>query len=174
MTTYRDEIGWAYKGEVYGEAMFAALADVAEGAGEAERTGHLRLMALIERQTRQQLAALCEREGIERHDEPWEARGRAYGAKADRPSWDWERFWRSFTPITTEALPRYRVMRDELAPAGDARTMQALVTHEQVLQAFADGLLDGRADPGRPVIGALEGEHRAEAERIMQGTAARA
>jgi hypothetical protein len=174
MTTYRDEMGWAYHGEVYGEAMFSALADAADGAGDAERTAQLRLMALIERQTRHQLGALCDREGIERQDEPWEARGRAYGTKAGRPSWDWERFWRSFTGITTEALPRYRVMRDELAPAGDAPTMQALVTHEQVLQSFADGLLDGRDDPGRPVIGALEGEHRAEADRIAQGAPNRA
>jgi hypothetical protein len=172
MTTYRDELDWAYHGEVEGEAMFTALADVADGAGDAERTTQLRLMALIERQTRAQLGALCDREGIARRDEEHDARGRAYASRADRPNWDWDRFWRSFAPITTGALARYRVMRDELSPADDARPMRALVTHEEVLQAFADGLLSGGDDPGRPLVEALEGEHRAEADRLL-GTAER-
>jgi hypothetical protein len=170
VNTYRDELDWAYHGEVYGEAMFAGMADVAR---DGEQATQLRLMALIERQTRQQLGTLCDREGIERRDEAFEAKGRAFAERADRPNWDHERFLRSFAPITTEALVRYRIMRDDLAPAGDADTMRALVTHEEVLQTLADGLLAGRDDAAGSLVAALEGEHRAEADRLLGKAAPR-
>ncbi len=164
METYRHELDWAYHGEVLGEAMFAAMADL---TADADRAGQLRLMALIERQTREQLGVLCDREGIERRDEPLEASGRRAGEKAGRPNWDWERFLRSFEPATSEALVRYRVMRDLLAPEGDSGAMRSLVVHEEVLQQMADGLLEGRADAAAPLVEALEGEHRREADRVL-------
>jgi hypothetical protein len=166
MSSYRDELGWAYHGEVYGEAMFAAMADAVD---QPERSAQLGLMALIERQTRDQLAPLCDREGVIRDDERFEAKGRALAQRASRPSWDYERFLRSFGPITEEALLRYRSMRDVLAPEGDAMVMRALVRHEEVLQAFADGLLASDDAAARPLLNALAGEHRAAADELLAG-----
>lgn len=164
VTSYRDELDWAYHGEVIGEAMFATMA---EAAGDPRRAAQLGLLALIERQTKEQLAPLLEREGIVRRDEPYEAKGRALGERANRPNWDWERFLRTFEPTTQPALVRYRSMRDQLAPAGDADQMRSLVMHEEVLQAFADALLGGAQDPARRLLGALEGEHRAQADKLL-------
>lgn len=168
VTSYRDELDWAYHGEVIGEAMFGAMA---EAAGDPRRAAQMGLLALIERQTKEQLAPLLERDGIVRHDEPYEAKGRALGERANRPSWDWERFLRTFEPTTQPALVRYRWMRDELAPEGDAQQMRSLVAHEEVLQAFADALLGGELDPARGLVAALEGEHRAEADKLLGGLA---
>jgi hypothetical protein len=164
MRTYRDELDWAYHGEVYGEAMFDALAEV---AGDGERATQLRLMTLIERQTRQQLAPLCDREGIARRDDDLEAKGRAFAERARKPAWDWDRFLSTFAPLTEEALVRYRLMRSQLAPEGDAAVMGALVRHEEVLQSYADGLIAGSPDAAAPLVSALEGEHRAEADRLL-------
>jgi hypothetical protein len=116
VTSYRDELDWAYHGELIGEAMFGAMA---EAAGDPGRAAQMGLLALIVR-----------------HDEPYEVKGRALGERANRPSWDWERFLRTFEPTTQPALVRYRWMRDELAPQGDAQQMRSLVAHEEVLQAF--------------------------------------
>jgi hypothetical protein len=167
MTSYRDELDWAYHGEVYGEAMFAAMAEVVD---HPERSAQLGLLTLIERQTKEQLAPLCDREGIERRDALFEEKGRALAQRAAKPNWDWERFLHTFAPLTGQALLRYRMMRDVLAPEGDAATMRALVTHEEVLQSLADGILAGTDDPARPLVAALQGEHRSEAEKLLAST----
>jgi hypothetical protein len=74
MTSYRDELDWACHGEVYGEAMFGAMAEVVD---HPERSAQLGLLTLIERQTKEQLAPLCDRVGIERRDALFEEKGRA-------------------------------------------------------------------------------------------------
>jgi hypothetical protein len=165
MTSYRDELDWAYHGEVYGEAMFAAMADVVE---DPQRSAQLGVLALVERQTKEQLAPLCDREGIERDDAPWEVRGRGLAERAARPNWDWERFLRTFEPLTDQALLRYRSMRDVLAPEGDAATMRSLVIHEEVLQRYAKRSLAGEEEPTAPLLDALEGEHRRSAEQLLR------
>jgi len=146
MTSYRDELDWAYHGEVYGEAMFAAMAEVTE---DPTRAAELHVMALVERQTKEQLAPLCDREGIERDDATYEGRGRKLADRATRPGWDWERFLHTFEPLTDQALLRYRSMRDVLAPKDDAATMRSLVVHEEVLQRYAQRALAGEERPSR-------------------------
>jgi hypothetical protein len=170
VTNYRDELDWAYHGEVFGEALFAAMA---EAVGQPEPSIQLGLLTLIERQTKEQLAPLCDREGVTRNDAPFEEQGRKLAERSSRPNWDWERFLRSFAPLTEQALLRYRLMRDELAPDGDAAAMRALVTHEEVLQALADGLLAGDEDPARRLVSALEGDHRRAADELLRGSAAK-
>jgi hypothetical protein len=164
--SYRDELGWAYHGEVYGEAMFSTMADAVD---DPERAAQLGLMALLERQTKEQLAALCDREGIVRNDTDAVANGTAVGERARRPTWDHERFLRSFSPITEEALPRYRVMR-EVAPAGDGAVMDALIAHEEALQAAADRLLagDSGGDAIAPLLAVLVEPHRDAAEALAR------
>jgi hypothetical protein len=169
MTSYRDELDWAYHGEVYGEAMFAAMADVTE---DPTRAAELNVMALVERQTKEQLAPLCDREGIERDDAIHEARGRKLADRAARPGWDWDRFLHSFEPLTDQALLRYRSMRDVLAPKDDAATMRSLVVHEEVLQRYAQQALAGEERPSAPLLDALEGEHRRTAEQLLRDAVA--
>lgn len=169
MTSYRDELDWAYHGEVYGEAMFAGMA---EAVADPTRSAHLGVMAIVERQTKEQLAPLCDREGIERDDARFEAKGRALAERAARPNWDWDRFLHTFEPITDQALLRYRSMQQVLAPGGDAATMRSLVTHEEVLQRYAQIALAGEPDPVGPLLGALEGEHRRAAQELLDQAAA--
>jgi hypothetical protein len=165
MVTYRDELEWAYNGEVYGEAMFDAMAEVVE---DPRRSAWLRLCGVLERQTKEDLGQLCDREGIARDDATWEAKGRGIAERAARPGWEWDRFLRSFSPVTGPALLRYRHMRDVLAPEGDAAAMAALVAHEDALQHLADGLLADDADPAGPLLRTLRDPHRAQAEGFLQ------
>jgi hypothetical protein len=72
------------------------------------------------------------------------------------------------TSITVPALVRYHRNADVLAPPGDATTMAALVTHDEVLQSFADGLLDGRAEPAAALLDALDGPHRQAADALLR------
>jgi hypothetical protein len=168
MTSYRDELDWAYHGEVYGEAMFAAMAEV---VGDPRRSAELGVLALVERQTKEQLAPLCDREGIRRDDAPHEAKGRKLAERAARPGWEWERFLHSFQPLTDQALLRYRSLRDVLAPEGDAATMRSLVVHEEVLQRYAERSLAEQGEPTAPLLGALEGDHRRAAEQLLRDAA---
>lgn len=170
MSSYRDELARAYHAEVYGEAIFAAMAAAVE---QPERSAQLGLLALIERETKEQLAPLCDREGIPRDDEPLQAKGRALAERAASPNWDYERFLRGFAPLTAEALLRYRVMRDVLAPESGAPTMRSLIRHEEVLQTFADGILAGDDAAARPLLAALEGDHRSAADELLERLATR-
>ena len=159
--TYQDELGWAYHGEVYGEAMFDGMAETARDPRHGEQ---LRLMALLERQTKEQLAPLCDREGVTRDDPVHRADGTAFAERSRRPDWDHERFLRSFESITSHALPRYRAMRDHLAPAADVTVMDALIAHEEALQGYADRLLAGEADATGTFLEALVAPYRHAAE----------
>ena len=138
---------------------------MAERTDDPVRAGALAIMAVIERQTKEQLAPLLDREGIERDDAPRIESGVRLGERSACA--DWTRFLQSFAPATGPALDRYRVMRDELAPEADRATMRALVTHEVVLQAFADRVLDGAATAIELIVDALEGDHRDEARRRL-------
>ncbi|MFN0088779.1 MAG: hypothetical protein ACKVWR_00695 [Acidimicrobiales bacterium] len=163
MTAYRDELIWAYNGEVLGEAMFATMA---EAVSDPARAGQLAVMALIERQTKEQLARLLERERFEPDDSKAIAKGQELGVRSARA--DWGRFLGSFAPATGPALERYKVMRDELSPAEDRPTMDALVLHEQVVQAFADLALAGDANPAGPTLEALDGANQAVARLLLR------
>jgi len=162
MTSYRDELIWAYDGEVLGEAMFSTMAANVE---DRSRAAELAVMALIERQTKEQLGRLLEREGVTRDDERTASKGAELGERSARANWD--RFLGSFAPLTSQALERYRTMRDELAPETDAATMRALVVHEEVLQSYADRAIAGEADPVAPVVAALDGANQAVARLLL-------
>ena len=166
MTSYHDELIWAYDGEVLGEAMFASMAAQLEDRG---RAGEMAVMAMLERQTREQLGRLLAREGIVRDDNRPIAKGEELGERSARANWD--RFLASFAPLTSEALVRYRTMRDDLAPESDRATMDALVTHEEVLQAYADRAIAGEGDPAAPVVAALEGANQTMARLLLDATA---
>ena len=166
MTEYHDELSWAYHGEVYGEAMFAEMAAQVDDRDRAARLG---VMAAIERQTKEQLGDAMDRAGLDRADEPEIEKGRKLALRAARA--DWQKFLNSFAPLTGDALERYRIMRDKLAPAEDADAMRALVTHEVVLQAYADRALAGDDRGIECIVDALEGEHLEEARRLLDEAA---
>ncbi len=170
-SNYNDELRWAYHGEVYGEVWFATMA---ESVQDPKLAAQLGLVALIERQTKEQLAPLCDREGVKRNEAAAEAKGRAQAERASDPNWEWNRFFRSFAPATDDALKRYRYMRDELAPESDARPMQALVAHEELLQSFVDGILandNPDAESVQSFVAALQGHHRVAGDHLMASIA---
>ena len=59
-------LAWAYRGELSGEAMFAALADL---SGNADHAASLRVLAELERATAAAIAPLLRRYAVEGGDD---------------------------------------------------------------------------------------------------------
>lgn len=165
MTIYHDELVWAYDGEVMGEALFTVMAD---RLGRDQRAGHMALIALLERQTREQLGRLLERDGLAGHDEKAAAKGAELGERSARAAWD--RFLASFAPATAQALDRYHAMQ-AMAPEADQPTMAALVAHEEALQRYAELAMASQVDPAAPLLDALDGANAAVARFLLAGSA---
>src|SRR6187401_3295429 len=105
MTGERDELAdWAYRGEVRGEALFRALAEV---PAFADHRHELETLALLEAQTAASLRPLVER--LSQPVEPQES-DRAIGRKMAAASADfsWRDFLGFFAPTTTNAIEKYR------------------------------------------------------------------
>jgi hypothetical protein len=139
MTDYNTLLLEAYKGELFGNAIFSEMAGRAEWT---ENRGALELLATIEGRTADTLRPLVDRAGIDVGDEE-EARqqGRELGAVGG--SWD------GFVKALFDALPPFLanfVRLRELADDPHDPALAALVAHEQTISAFAQLEMAGHHD----------------------------
>lgn len=144
-------LAWAYRGEVSGEALFATLADA-----WPDNAGDLRVLAELERHMANALVPLLARYDVEGgNDERSRRTGR--DSAAGLAEQGWPAFLTLFVPVTDAALERYHRLQT-LAPETDPR-FDALIAHEEALQAFGVAHLAGAGDhaldPVREVIARL-------------------
>jgi hypothetical protein len=127
----------AYQGEVLGEAFFSSVADRLD---DAERARKMRVLATLERRTKEEVAPALERAGISTEPDP-DMLSVAEALAPDSASSTWEDFMRSVVHVTDQYLPLYRRL-GELDPT-ERETADLLVAHEVALGDFARAELAG-------------------------------
>jgi hypothetical protein len=124
----------AYQGEVLGEALFGAIADRLD---DAEHARKMRVLATLERKTKEAIAPALERAGISTDPDP------AMLELADALAVDvtWAAFMSATIEITKQYIPLYERI-GELDPT-EQTASQLLVAHEVALRSFAEKELAG-------------------------------
>ena len=136
----------AYQGEVLGEALFGRIADRLD---DEERAAKMRMLATVERRTKEAIAPALERAGLPTEPDP-EMVTLADALAVDLP---WEDFLAATEAITEQYIPLYRRI-GELDPSEQA-TSDLLVAHEAALRAFARAELAGDTATSLEEINAL-------------------
>jgi hypothetical protein len=130
-TPYRDGILAAYQGELIGESLYRELA---HRSMVDDQKAKLHAIADVERHTNRRLKPIAERLGIDVSDAEWmrvverrlsELESLAWPDFIDKALRDWPPY-----------IARFEALK-QLAPAGDADSIQWLVDHEAALVAFA-------------------------------------
>jgi hypothetical protein len=137
----------AYQGEVLGEALFDAVADRLD---DREHARKMRVLATLERRTKEAIVPPLERAGIPTDPDP--AMLELATALAGDVSWDV--LLTSTSAITRQYIPLY-VRIGELDPTERAAS-DLLVAHEAALRDFADKELAGDSETSLDAIEALE------------------
>ena len=111
----------AYQGEVLGEALFGRIADRLD---DERRAATMRVLATLERRTKEAIAPALERAGLPTAPDP-EMATLAEALAVDMP---WEDFLGATEAITAQYIPLYRRLgeldpseQDDLGPARRAR-----------------------------------------------------
>ena len=128
---YHDEILAAYQGELIGERLYRELAMRSE---VGDQKAKLHAIADVERQTSRRLKPIAERLGIDVRETQWMCIVERRLSELESLAWPEfiERAMRDWPPY----IARFEALR-QLAPAGDADSIQWLVQHEAALVAFA-------------------------------------
>jgi hypothetical protein len=136
----------AYQGEVLGEALFGAIADRLD---DAEHARKMRVLATLERKTKEAIAPALERAAISTDPDP------AMLELADALAVDvtWAAFMSATVEITKQYIPLYERI-GELDPTESAAS-ELLVAHEVALRAFADKELAGDTTTSLQAVDAL-------------------
>ncbi len=137
----------AYQGEVLGETLFDAIADRLDDQGQARK---MRVLATLERRTKEAIARSVERAGISTDPDP----AMLELAAALAVDVSWQVLMTSTSAITLQYIPLY-VRIGELDPSERAAS-DLLVAHEAALRGFADKELAGDGDTSLEAIEALE------------------
>jgi hypothetical protein len=137
MSEYNDLLLEAYKGEIFGDAFFGALAEVQP---DTERREKLRTLQTVEARTARSLERLLANAGLKPGDLSDTRRQGVELAQGIDP----ER-WHEFVQGLHDALPpfleKFSRLR-ELAPRPDP-ALDALVNHERAIERFAELELAG-------------------------------
>jgi hypothetical protein len=142
----------AYQGEVLGEQLFGRLAAQLEEDGAAERAAKMRVLATMERHTKEAIAPALERAGISTQADP-EMLATAEILAAATAATPWNELVASFEPITARYSAMYARI-GELDPAEQAAA-DLLLAHELALRNFARAELAGHSDTSLDHINAL-------------------
>jgi hypothetical protein len=136
----------AYQGEVLGEALFGAIADRLD---DAEHARKMRVLATLERKTKEAIAPALGRAGISTDPDP------AMLELADALAVDvtWAAFMGATVEITKQYIPLYERI-GELDPSEQAAS-ELLVAHEVALRDFAHKELAGDTTASLHAIDAL-------------------
>jgi hypothetical protein len=137
---YKTYIAERYQGEVYGEAMFGAMAEVAVEPSQARK---LRQLEQLERETKQLLLPEVLASGGEaREDAARVAEGKELGARFGKAPW--LDMMRGMTGELGKFVAEFR-RSEALAPPGKEALLQHVTAHEQALLDFAESEVAGHA-----------------------------
>ena len=139
----------AYQGEVLGEAFFSGVADRLADAGRARK---MRVLATLERRTKDAVAPALERAGISTEPDP-EMLSVAEALVPDSATSAWEDLMSSVANVTDQYIPLYRRI-GELDPA-ERETADLLLAHEVALAGFARAELAGDTSTSLDPVNAL-------------------
>jgi hypothetical protein len=138
----------AYQGEVLGEALFGRFADQID---DEEHKAKMRVLATLERRTKESIAPALERAGLSTEPDPESLRtAEALSSAACTP---WKDLLATFEPITSQFCAMYRRI-GELDPA-ERETAELLVAHELALANFARAEIAGDTTTSLDQINAL-------------------
>ncbi len=127
----------AYQGEVLGEALFGAIA---ENLGDPDQADKMRMLATLERRTKEATAPALERAGLPTEPDP-EVEATATALLPGALSMTWTDLMATIGPITAQYIPLYQRI-GELSPSERA-TADLLVAHEAALRDFARAEIAG-------------------------------
>ena len=139
----------AYQGEVLGELLFGGIADRLTDPAQAAK---MRVLATLERRTKEAAAPALERAGLPTDPDP----GMQATATALLPgalALTWNELMATIWPITAQYIPLYQRI-GELSPA-ERETADLLVAHEAALSDFARAEVDGDRATSLDSINAL-------------------
>ncbi len=139
----------AYQGEVLGEAFFQGVAELLDDAARADK---MRVLATLERRTKDAVAPALERAGLSTEPDA-EMVGVAAALAPGSARGTWDEFMSSVMSVTDQFLPLYRRI-GELDPA-ESETADLLVAHEIALHAFARAELAGESATSLDPVHAL-------------------
>jgi hypothetical protein len=132
MSEYDDLLVFAYRGEVFGDAFFGALA-VAQP--DPDRREKLQTLQTVEARTATSLRRLMADAGLHADDEVARKEGLTLAAGIDPESWDG--FVRGLKDALPEFLAAFERLRDIASTPKDP-ALDALVNHERAIEKFAE------------------------------------
>ena len=138
----------AYQGEVLGEVLFDRMADLID---DEEHKAKMRVLAKLERRTKESMAPALDRAGLSTEPDPDSLRtAEAFSSAATSP---WNDLLATFEPITSQFCAMYRRI-GELDPS-ESETSELLVAHELALRNFARAEIAGDTENSLDQINAL-------------------
>ncbi len=138
----------AYQGEILGEALFGRIADQLT---DEEHAAKMRVLATLERRTKEAIAPALERAGLSTEPDPDSlSTAEALAGVATTP---WNDLLATFEPITSQFCAMYRRI-GELDPAERAAS-ELLVAHELALRNFARAEIAGETVTSLDEVNAL-------------------
>jgi hypothetical protein len=146
-TEYQDLLLDAYRGELFGEAYFKALADAETDEGKREK---LRALEELELRTGDMLRKAVAAEGLDDSDHP---ESREVGAQIGRANigMPWDEWAQGLAAVLPDFLAKFRRCR-EVSPDPADEVMVMLVAHEEAIAEFARLELAGEGDKSLEVI----------------------
>jgi hypothetical protein len=148
---YAGYVSERYQGEVYGEAVFRALADHAR---DETLKAKLRVLEQLERETKDLLRAEVAALGLDTREsaERW-AEGEALAARLrDLP---WAVFMKGFLAEVRKLVAAFEES-ERLAPPGKEPLLRHVTAHERALGEFAELELGGATNSLAPVKALLK------------------
>ena len=143
----------AYQGEVLGELLFGAIA---ENLDDPDHAAKMRLLASLERRTKEATAPALERAGLPTDPDP-DTQATATALLPGALSLTWTDLMATIGPITAQYIPLYQRI-GELSP-DERATADLLVAHEKALRDFARTETDGDPSTSLEPIEALAHMH---------------
>jgi hypothetical protein len=141
----------AYQGEVLGESLFGGIADQLEH-DDPEHARKMRVLATLERCTKEATAPALERAGLSTEPDP-EMLATATALVPAAAAMTWDDLIKTIEPITAQYIPLYQRI-GELSPE-ERETAGLLVAHEEALRDFALAELAGDVTSSLDPIAAL-------------------
>lgn len=137
--TYLSRLESAYQGEVYGEAMYLAIA---AAQADPERAWKWRVLAQQEIELKHAMRRLVAAHGGETGELPGSCeRGRAAGERY--AALDWRELMQRFSDALDEDIAEYSDL-ERGCPPEDAATLKRLTLHEVLTKEFCELELAGR------------------------------
>lgn len=121
----------AYQGEVLGELLFGGIAAQLDDPDQAAK---MRVLATMERRTKEAMAPAVERAGLPTDPDP-ETEALASALLPGALAMTWDELMATLWPVTAQYIPLYQRI-GELSPA-ERETSDLLVAHEAALSVFA-------------------------------------